>query len=127
MRFIGASSTRKARISIQFLPIRNQQFMEIATGSDHALIFFNYIIDQLFKNTCLIKVRFTAGITLDERLDIINALQQQKHVFNDDKPWKVSLKMIWKINYDVPGNKITVLANPLFLEKLRQTSLIDWR
>ena len=100
--------------------------MKIATGSDQALIFFNHIVNRLLSSTYMVKKKFSAGITPEEKICIINALQEHIHVFDEDKPWKEAVKMVRRIDYDSQNNSITVLVNLVFIQKLKKNTLQNW-
>lgn len=100
--------------------------MKIATGSDQALIFFNHIVSRLLSNTYMVKKKFSTGITPEEKIYIVNALQEHVHVFDEDKPWKEGVKMVRKIDYDSHNDRITVLVNLAFIQKLKKNTLQNW-
>lgn len=99
--------------------------MKITRGSDHALIFFNRIVEKLSQSTThVIKRKFSTGITVDEKVDIIQALEQHRHVFDEDTTEREAVNVAHVVSYDLDRDEIIVMANPKFLKKLKQTSFV---
>jgi hypothetical protein len=94
-------------------------------GSEKALRFFYRTLNQLSKQTSLIEKSFTPGITMEERIIIINALEEQK-LFAPHQGIE-PIAMVKRILYDSINNKITIIANPEYHSRLKEAMIKGWR
>jgi hypothetical protein len=106
------------------LTASSNQEENIQVGSEKALRFLYRTLNQLSKQTSLIQKSFTPGITMEERIIIINALEEQKLFIRHQGIEPIA--MVKRVLYDSINNRITIFANPDYHVKLKESMIREW-